>query len=302
MPAWWNEPNGHHAFVLSWISLFITLIAFIFGITAYYKLDSSLILVYGLENMVDFVSSLIVLWRFYLPPSSDAAEEARLLAREKRASVGISLILAILGFGTIISSIEDFADGHEESMDNLNVIYYVALVSIFIFGVMAAVKFQYAKVLNSSSLRKDGICSALGTILAVSLFFNTSMAMASNGSLWWLDPLVAISCGIGSMVYGLKGIYKAYVREGAPIFTISWWLYGGQKNADDFEMPTASTNNVSASQMSPRVNTAQAMSSYNESSPTSNMKSDSVTREVGSTGDSGMLNANEADIEDISLT
>lgn len=300
MTAWWNEPTGHHAFVLSWISLFITLTASIFGIAAYYKLDSSLILVYGLENMVDFISSVIVLWRFYLPPSSDAAEEARLLGREKRASVGISIVLAILGFGTILSSTEDFASGKEESMENLNVIYYVALVSIFIFGLMATVKFQYARVLNSSSLRKDGICSALGTILAVSLFFNTSMALASNGRLWWLDPLVAIACGIGSLVYGLKGIYKAYVKEGAPIFTRSWWLYGGgggssQKNMEEFEMPAPTANEVTV---------ATGSSNEPSSSPittTSTSPKVFVTRDLGGDGD-GILNGNDGDIEDIALT
>lgn len=259
--------------------------------------------------MVDFISSVIVLWRFYLPPSSDPAEEARLLGREKRASVGISIVLTILGLGTVISSMEDFADGEEESMENLNVIYYVALVSIFIFGIMAAVKFQYARVLNSSSLRKDGICSALGTILAVSLFFNTSMTMASNGSLWWLDPLVAIVCGIGSMVYGLKGVYKAYVKEGAPIFNCSWWLYGGQKNVEeeegDYEMPvpvtmtttptpttTTNNNSIPVSPMSPASSSPQANPTANTSVPV--MKSVS--------NDDGMMHGNDGDIEDIALT
>jgi Predicted Co/Zn/Cd cation transporters len=207
---------------------------------------------------------------------------------------------------------EDFADGEEESMENLNVIYYVALVSIFIFGIMAAVKFQYARVLNSSSLRKDGICSALGTILAVSLFFNTSMTMASNGSLWWLDPLVAIVCGIGSMLYGLKAVYKAYVIEGAPIFNCSWWLYGGQKNVEeeeegDYEMPapatmtmtttpttTTNNNSIPVSPMSPPASSAPQVSNPTATTSVPVMKSVS--------NDDGMMHGNDGDIEDIALT
>jgi divalent metal cation (Fe/Co/Zn/Cd) transporter len=228
MPIWWSEPSGHNAYVLSWVSLIVTLTAAIGGIVAYYKLDSSLILVYGLENCVDFFSSAIVLWRFFLPPSADAAEEARLLSRERRASVGISIVLALLGFVVIVTAMEDFSVG-QEAVDRLyrKEVYYISFASILVFGAMTLFKFQYAKKLNSSSLRKDGICSALGTILAISLFFNsTVMAMASNGNMWWLDPLVALTCGIGSLVYGLVGVYKAYVKDGLPIYSCSWWMYG----------------------------------------------------------------------------
>jgi len=226
MPLWWSEPSGFHAFVLSLVSLVFTLIAAVGGIAAYYKLDSSLILVYGLENSVDFLSSAIVLWRFFLPHTSDAAEEANLLSREKRASVGISVVLALLGFVIIITAFADFAAG-KETVESLyrDELYYISFVSIFIFGIMTVLKFRYARKLNSSSLRKDGICSALGTILAVSLFFNTILAAVSNGNMWWLDPFIALTCGIGSLIYGLVGIYKAYVRDGLPIHTCSWWMY-----------------------------------------------------------------------------
>lgn len=324
MPTWWNEPTGHDAFVLSWVSLVVTLAASVGGIVAYYKLDSSLILVYGLENIVDFISSVIVLWRFYLPPSSDAAEEARLLSREKRASVGVSILLAVLGFGTIISSVEDFAGGlEEEDLENLNVIYYVSLVSIFVFGLMAVIKLQYANKLNSSSLRKDGVNSAMGAVLAVSLFFNSSMAMASNGSLWWLDPLVAISCGIASFVYGMKGIYKAYVKEGIPIWSRSWWLYGGGSGMNggdqkdlDFEIP-ATTNTAGAGNSRELGSRVPVTTSSHLPNHVSTGVEDSFSKtvtggQIGNGGGGGgkgsggggydeTLNGND-DVEDIALT
>ena len=283
--------------------MLITLIASVGGVVAYYKLGSSLILVYGLENFADFFSSLIVLWRFYLPPSSDAAEEARLLGREKRASVGISIMLAILGFGTIVSSLKDFANGKDGNMESLNVMYYISLVSIFAFGLLAFVKLHFAKILNSSSLRKDGICSAMGSVLAVTLFLNSSLTMASNGSLWWLEPFVAISCGIASFVYGLKGVYKAYVKEGAPIFTISWWLYGGQKNME-LEMPVdresggmfAGPGIGSSSTMSPQLPKGSL-----DGPPTAAVRDGDVGAIGAAASGDELLNGND-DIEDIALT
>lgn len=231
----WESPTGHHVFILCWVSLICTMIAAIGGIAAYYKLDSSLILVYGLENLVDFISSAIVLWRFYLPSSSDPAEEARLLAREKRASVGITFVLVVLGFGTIITASEDFAMGMEE-LKNLTTLYYVSMFSMLIFGLLAMFKFQYAKAMNSPSLRKDGLCSAFGTVLAASLFLTAVLSKSSNGGLWWLDPLIAMTCGIATFIYGLRGIYKAYVRDGLPVCSCSWWMYGDKSDASEMEM------------------------------------------------------------------
>lgn len=251
MPRWWSNPTAHDAFVLSWISLLITLVAAIVGLVAYRVLDSSLVLVYGLENVVDFMSSVIVLWRFYSPSGSGdiefagvdaemggAAEEAaaaaqknqeeemKLESREKRASIGISIVLAILGFGTTITAAEDFSHGREE-IEYLHTIQYLSFISMIIFGGLAHIKLHYAKMMNSSSLKKDGICSAIGTLLAASLFFTTVLELSSNNTLWWTDPLIAMLCGIGSLIYGLYGVYKGYVRDGLPVCNCYWWIYGG---------------------------------------------------------------------------
>ena len=99
-----------------------------------------------------------------------------------RASVAISFILVVLGFGTVITALEDFAAG-KEAMENLDALYYVSFFSVLVFGALAFFKLHYAKELNSKSLKKDGICSAVGAVLAASLFMNTALAKASRGDL-----------------------------------------------------------------------------------------------------------------------
>ena len=101
------------------------------------------------------------------------------------------------------------------------------------FGALAFFNLHYAKELNSKSLKKDRISSAVGAVLAASLFINTALAKASRGDLWWLDPFVpALTCGIVSFVYGLQGIYKAFVSNRNPVFSFSWWLYGRDRGTD----------------------------------------------------------------------
>jgi len=83
-PTWWDKPQPIHAFRLSVVSVIMTLIAAAAGLMAYGPTSSTLVLSWGLENVVDLLSSLVVLWRFYNP----GVTEARLLLlkkREKRA-------------------------------------------------------------------------------------------------------------------------------------------------------------------------------------------------------------------------
>ncbi len=214
------------------------------------QLNDSLILIYGLENIVDFFSSAIVLWRFndHHPPTNDTTttntnnhqnnaniqmQTTALQNREKRASIGVSIVLAILGFGGLITAIDDLASGIGEISEGNGdfwFIYNLSFFSFIIFGALAKFKFHYAKLLRSPSLRKDGLCSLIGCILGAAMFFNALLAMmSSDEAWWWLDPTVALFCALGALGYGLYGMYKAYVKDGYPICSCQWWLYGGGK-------------------------------------------------------------------------
>lgn len=194
---------------------------------------SALILCYGLENLVDLFSSMIVLWRFF-SPSDDEARIALLQRREKRASVAISFTLALLGVTVLAAALDDFRHG-EESTVNLNRLVALGVVSLFVFGALSAFKFHYADCLQSASLRKDAICSLLGAILSGSLFIN-SLIILNRSSAWWLDPLVAFSVASASLLYGLSSIYRAYVVKGIPVCDIRWWV-SSQGGTDGDESP-----------------------------------------------------------------
>ena len=151
-------------------------------------------LVYGLENIVDWISSVIVLWRFYCPGEMTKQREDLLLKREKRASMGISIILALLGMGVIFTASSDLHNGPESSYD-LATIYVMAFFSVFLFSFLTILKFHYGNKLQSASLYKDGICSLIGTTLSIALFINTILIDHYPG-LWWMDPIVALFAGI----------------------------------------------------------------------------------------------------------
>ena len=171
---------------------------------------------------MDFLSSVVVLWRFYAPANVDADLEQKLSRREKRASVLISFILVLLGLNVIATAISDFVRG-EEDPGSLRDVIAISAVSLIVFGILTCFKFHYGKALQSASLNKDGICSLIGTILAGALLVNT-LIIEQESSLWWLDPVVAMGCGIGAIWYGLKCVYEAKYRDKLPIFTANWWI------------------------------------------------------------------------------
>jgi Na+/H+ antiporter NhaD/arsenite permease-like protein len=65
------------------------------------------------ENSVDFISSVIVLWRFFVPHSLTEEIEKKLHKREERASLAISIIMGLLGLGILIAAVDDFLQGED---------------------------------------------------------------------------------------------------------------------------------------------------------------------------------------------
>mmetsp|Transcript_16958 Transcript_16958/g.23261 ORF Transcript_16958/g.23261 Transcript_16958/m.23261 type:complete len:284 (-) Transcript_16958:498-1349(-) len=228
---WWKNPNATHAFWLSLISVVVTATAAISGILAYQVTESSLMLCYGLENWVDFFSSVIVLWRFFLP--GGLADESRMVSlrqREKRASIAISFILGLLGIGVIVAAAHDYDQGEEEE-ENLGILIGISFVSIIIFGFMTTVKFHYAIRLSSAALQKDAVCSLIGTILSGSLFFNT-MIIVKYPEYWWIDPTVALVCGALSLLIGFWAVLRA-LCQGIPIYNPKWWFLSRGDGKDE---------------------------------------------------------------------
>jgi hypothetical protein len=129
----------------------------------------------------------------------------------------------LLGSGIIITAISDLSRGPEDP-DGRNAVVVVSFFSMLFFGILSIFKFQYASKIDSPSLRKDGICSLMGTILSGALCLNTLIIEQVVPSAWWIYPAVAFTCGIGSIITGFVAVYAARYRENLPVFTVSWWM------------------------------------------------------------------------------
>lgn len=235
--ACYKSPTTKDAFRLSIASLLLTVAAAVIGFRLAAVAGSSLCLVFGLENCVDFLSSAVVLWRFYAVGSIDESLEHKLKAREQRASVAVTFILVLLGVFIFGAALADMARGQED-LDHDELTLALSALSAVVFGILTSLKFRYAKRLDSSSLYKDGLCSLTGTFLAVAVFINTLILEAEPG-LWWLDPIAAAFCGGAALAYAVKCIMQ-YRRGGLPIFTMEFWKT--EETKDEDQAPAGSTS------------------------------------------------------------
>jgi hypothetical protein len=257
---WWNDPTSKDVFILSWVGVVLEscaaatgLILFmvrivvavkntvrrsIVGVSHHHHLaltlqssllyqisGSALCLVFALENCIDFLSSVVVLWRFYCPGEMTKEREELLQKRETRANMAISFVLVLLGIAVFSAAAKDIVDGEETNSDSdLDVtITIIALISVVIFGVMSFIKLHFANKLNSASLQKDAFCSMIGTLLAIGILV-TNLVIQKASSSWWLDPVFAFLCGSVALLLGLHAVIVASCIEKIPIFSVHWWL------------------------------------------------------------------------------
>jgi len=222
IPLWLTRPEPVHVYRLCLASIIITAAAAISGVAAYITSKSSLMLCFGLENCLDLFSSAVVLWRFYKP--GDSEERISLLKkREKRASVAITVIILLLGFMVTIMALVDFTEPNIFVEGQTKKTFLFSGFSFVIFSVLTAMKLKMAKALDSRSLWKDGLCSLIGTILSFALILTTLITM-KNDNFWWLDPAIALMCGLVSFVYGIWSVYFQGVKKGIPIWSPQWWI------------------------------------------------------------------------------
>jgi len=160
----WYAPTAVHAYKISIISCGITFVAAILGFVAFGAADSAAMLGFGLENMVDLMSSMVVVWRFYVGGDSAPPElVAKLDRREKRASVLIAIVLFILGVTVMSTAVTHLAE--KEHGNNVGLLIGLSFPSFLVFGALATIKFRMADMLGSPSFKKDAICSLFGAIL-----------------------------------------------------------------------------------------------------------------------------------------
>jgi divalent metal cation (Fe/Co/Zn/Cd) transporter len=146
--------------------------------------NSTALVGFGLNSLVDGTASSILVWRF---------RHERLGARpsdelERRAAQAIGVILLLIALYLGARAISALAEGSAPEASPLGVALTSA--SMLVLPVLARAKLRLAAPLESQALRADGVLSAAGAMLAAatlaSLVLNTALDW------WWADSVAAL--------------------------------------------------------------------------------------------------------------
>jgi divalent metal cation (Fe/Co/Zn/Cd) transporter len=202
------------AIIVSWASVFIDL-AFGF-ISLYIAIADKSVGIFGfsLENFLDVVTSLLIIWRFggfsrEALIVGDPVFDDKMEKREQRAEVLIALLFVLLGGLTCLIALIVLYE--KESPDDVLSVIVVAAISIVVLALLAVAKFRLASALNSQSFRQDAFVTTISCILSIGLMAG-SIIYHINNDIWYIDCLVALPLGGVLLLYGLK-----------TLLTRKWW-------------------------------------------------------------------------------
>ncbi|GFR68716.1 transmembrane protein 163 [Elysia marginata] len=154
---------------------------------------------YGLDAVLDSLSSVAVIWRFYGKGSSAAAE-----AKERKACIVISLFFFISASSLLYKSTEALMKG-EEKTDFKNRILTDIFSSVCggISLVLASLKVYLGFKLNSRALLTDSIITYVGATMSFLGVMSVEVYRVED-SVWYLDAVFGLTCGVFLLCFGLK--------------------------------------------------------------------------------------------------
>lgn len=186
------------AVIVSWVSIIATLIIGITELVVSANEGSTAAFGLGFSALLDVISSMVVLWRFYEKNDTFSA------MREHMACAFLGFLFIISSVAIAGKGIYDLLTGEEPDMspDGLHIIITSSIVASCGCLVLFCLKVVIAKVLSSWTIFTDAMNSIAGAIIAFSMVI-TSELTKSNPFVWFLDATVGLCVSVVLLIYGL---------------------------------------------------------------------------------------------------
>ncbi|BFZ19678.1 hypothetical protein BsWGS_22716 [Bradybaena similaris] len=188
------------ALVTSWVSVIFALISGLVAIAVGQIFESESLFGYGLDGVLDSLSSVAVLWRFYGSASPTLAE-----AKERKACIVIAIFFLVSAFSLIFKSTKAIIDDDRENeteqarilTDAFSAFCGVAAL------IVASVKVYLGRRLNSRALLTDSIITYVGAVMSFLGVLGLEL-YESDDRVWYLDAIFGICCGVFLFCFGVK--------------------------------------------------------------------------------------------------
>lgn len=197
-----NKSLNTRALLLSYFTVGYNLLEGIVSITAGSLAGSGALMGFGFDSFIESLSGSVMIWRFRKGGELTEAEEERI---EKIATRLVAVTFFILGAYVLYESITSLLTREIPERSLLGVI--ITVLSLLIMPLLAYLKFQTGKKLNSKSL----IADSKQTLICVLLSLVTLLGLGLNYffNFWQADPIA----GILIALYLWKEGYESFQGE-----------------------------------------------------------------------------------------
>ncbi|CAG8758251.1 25787_t:CDS:1 [Dentiscutata erythropus] len=174
--------------------------------------ESVSLLFFGINSFVEVASSCVVLWRFLKKGSGFHKEGStdNLIAIERKATIVIGTLFAILAIGTFADAIYTLVKNGKPDTALAGLI--ISSISIFFMALLWFSKLLIAKLLNSSSMMSDAKCTLSCIKVTLVIFFGSLIYSVWSGG-WWIDSASALILGLFFAKEGIEMILWAKSKD-----------------------------------------------------------------------------------------
>jgi divalent metal cation (Fe/Co/Zn/Cd) transporter len=153
---------------------------------------------FGLDSVIEMLSGIVMIWRFKHKCQSKQQEHII----DRKAQKLVAYTFFILGTYVLYEAIKKliFHEVIEPSLLGIG----IAILSIIVMPIMAHLKHQTGKLLNSQSLLSDSMESYASAWMSAVLLI--ALGVNYFFGLWWVDPLA----GLFFVVILWREGYEAY--------------------------------------------------------------------------------------------
>jgi divalent metal cation (Fe/Co/Zn/Cd) transporter len=179
-PAAQQYAGEREARFVSWLTIGWNVTEAVIALIAAIQAGSPALLGFGLDSVVESMSSLVMIWRFQDP------QRGRRREKRARTFVGMGLVLLAGFVAWDASQALILGEAPHESLVGI----ILAVVSILLMPLLAQWKRRIAHKIQSGALHADAsqtdICWYLASILLVGVGLNALFGW------WWADPVAAL--------------------------------------------------------------------------------------------------------------
>ena len=174
-----GKPTRHEVFGITFISLIASLFFWAVALTGALKGGASATVVSCcLESALDFISTVVVLYRFLEPDALIPSERNHKL--EQRSSAACALNLVALALVLTTMALLDLRGGAADGPNELTIEVLLSVPSTVVYLVVGMMQLQVAWQLRLRSVKQDALISLLGAVVSLGTLVSALVNLVSR--------------------------------------------------------------------------------------------------------------------------